>query len=112
LKGRSSFPKSVLSGGSYIVQCATGLDVPSIAKIIDIAQARFNPAPVELLELRAALRGNQEDTNQFIMARECRSRKFCKVISGDYPKSRFAVPRSRAGFDCHLRGAICSVDVC
>ena len=42
----------------------------------------------------------------------CRSRKFCKVISGDYPKSRFAVPRSRAVFDCRLPGAICSVDVC
>jgi flavin-dependent dehydrogenase len=36
----------------------------------NIAQARFDPAPVELLELRAALRGNQKDTNQFIMARE------------------------------------------
>ena len=36
----------------------------------NIAQARFEPAPIELLELRAALRGNQEDTNQFIMARE------------------------------------------
>jgi len=36
----------------------------------NIAQARFGPAPVELLELRAALRGNQNDTNQFIMARE------------------------------------------
>ena len=28
------------------------------------------------------------------------------------PKSRFAVPRSRAVFDCRLPGAICSVDVC
>ena len=36
LQGRSSFPKSVLRGGSYVVQCAAGLDVPSIPKIIDM----------------------------------------------------------------------------
>ena len=36
----------------------------------NIAQARFDPVPAELLELRAALRGNQSDTKHFIMARE------------------------------------------
>ena len=36
----------------------------------NIAQAKFAPMPAELLQLRAALRGNQEDTRRFIMARE------------------------------------------
>jgi len=36
----------------------------------NIAQARFAPVPAELLQLRLALRGNQEDTKRFIMARE------------------------------------------
>jgi hypothetical protein len=36
----------------------------------NIAAARFTPMPLELLQLRLALRGNQEDTNRFIMAQE------------------------------------------
>ena len=36
----------------------------------NIALARFGPIPAELLQLRAALRGNEEDTKRFIMARE------------------------------------------
>ena len=36
----------------------------------NIAAARFNPVSPELLELRLALRGNQEDTNRFVMALE------------------------------------------
>ena len=36
----------------------------------NIAGASFNPMPVELLQLRAALRGNQENTRRFLMARE------------------------------------------
>ena len=36
----------------------------------NIAEARFAPIPVELLQLRMALRSNREDTKRFIMARE------------------------------------------
>ena len=36
----------------------------------NIARARFCPMSAEVLQLRRALRGNQEDTNRFIMARE------------------------------------------
>jgi predicted TIM-barrel fold metal-dependent hydrolase len=38
LGGRSSLPKSVLDGGAYIVQCAVGLNVPSLPKIVDIEE--------------------------------------------------------------------------
>ena len=36
----------------------------------NIARARFSPLPAEFMHLRLALRGNQEDTKRFIMARE------------------------------------------
>jgi flavin-dependent dehydrogenase len=36
----------------------------------NIAAARFTPLPPELLQIRLALRGNQEDTNRFIMMLE------------------------------------------
>jgi flavin-dependent dehydrogenase len=36
----------------------------------NIARARFDPFPAEVLGLRAALRDNQEATNQFYLARE------------------------------------------
>ena len=36
----------------------------------NMAAARFVDMPAELLQLRAALRGNEEDTRRFIMARE------------------------------------------
>jgi len=36
----------------------------------NISRARFIPAPAELFQLRSALRGNDEDTKHFIMARE------------------------------------------
>ena len=36
----------------------------------NIERARFALVRAEFLQLRAALRGNQEDTNRFIMARE------------------------------------------
>lgn len=38
LQNRSEFPKSILRGGSYVVQCAIGLDVPCIPKIIDMEE--------------------------------------------------------------------------
>jgi len=36
----------------------------------NIAAARFNPVSPELLQLRLALRGNQDETNRFVMALE------------------------------------------
>jgi predicted TIM-barrel fold metal-dependent hydrolase len=36
LRGRSSLPKSVLDGGTHIIQCAPGLNVPALPKIIDM----------------------------------------------------------------------------
>jgi len=36
----------------------------------NIAAARFTPVSPELLQLRIALRDNQEDTNRFVMALE------------------------------------------
>ena len=36
----------------------------------NIAAARFTPVSPELLQLRLALRANQEDTNRFVMALE------------------------------------------
>lgn len=36
LLGRSSLPKCVLAGGNYVVQCAAGLDIPALPKIIDM----------------------------------------------------------------------------
>jgi hypothetical protein len=36
----------------------------------NIAAARFTPISSELLQIRLALRGNQEDTNRFIMMLE------------------------------------------
>jgi len=36
----------------------------------NVAAARFTPIAPELLQLRLALRGNQEDTNRFVMALE------------------------------------------
>jgi len=38
LQGRSSLPKSVLDGGTYIIQCAPGLNLPALPKIIDMDQ--------------------------------------------------------------------------
>src|SRR6516164_5731533 len=38
LQGRSSLPKSVLDGGAYIIQCAPGLNLPALPKIIDMDQ--------------------------------------------------------------------------
>jgi predicted TIM-barrel fold metal-dependent hydrolase len=36
LEGRSVFPKTVLEGGTYIVQCGAGLNVPSLPKMLSI----------------------------------------------------------------------------
>src|SRR5215472_5706488 len=36
LQGRNSLPKSVLDGGTYIIQCAPGLSMPALPKIIDM----------------------------------------------------------------------------
>ena len=36
LQGRSSLPKSVLDGGTYIIECAPGLKIPTLPKIIDM----------------------------------------------------------------------------
>src|ERR1700739_3441851 len=38
LQGRSKLPKSLLDGGNYIIQCAAGLVVPSLPKIIDMEE--------------------------------------------------------------------------
>lgn len=36
LQGRGNLPKSVLDGGTYVIQCAAGLQIPAFAKVIDI----------------------------------------------------------------------------
>ena len=36
----------------------------------NIQLAQFDPLPADFLQLRAALRGNQEDTNRFFMAKQ------------------------------------------
>jgi predicted TIM-barrel fold metal-dependent hydrolase len=38
LQGRKGLPKSFLDGGTYVIQCAAGLDVPSLPKIIDMEE--------------------------------------------------------------------------
>ena len=36
LGGRSKLPKSVLDGGTYVIECAAGLTIPAIPKMIDM----------------------------------------------------------------------------
>lgn len=36
LEGRRNLPKGVFDGGTYVVQCAVGLNVPALPKMIDI----------------------------------------------------------------------------
>src|SRR5215469_10627095 len=36
LYGRGNLPRSLLDGGTYVIQCATGLNIPSFPKMIDI----------------------------------------------------------------------------
>ena len=36
MEGQHNLPKGVLDGGTYIVQCAVGLNVPALPKMIDI----------------------------------------------------------------------------
>ena len=36
LGGRSKLPKSVLDGGTYVIECAAGLKIPAIPKMIDM----------------------------------------------------------------------------
>ena len=38
LHGRSMLPKSLLDGGNYIIQCAAGLTVPAIPKLINMEE--------------------------------------------------------------------------
>ena len=38
LQGRKALPRSFLDGGNYIIQCAAGLDVPSLPKMIDMEE--------------------------------------------------------------------------
>ncbi|MBV8361107.1 MAG: amidohydrolase [Deltaproteobacteria bacterium] len=38
LQGRSALPKSLLDGGTYLIQCAAGLNVPSLAKAINLEE--------------------------------------------------------------------------
>ena len=38
LQGRRTLPKSLLDGGNYIIQCAAGLTVPAIPKVIDMEE--------------------------------------------------------------------------
>lgn len=36
LLGRTNLPKGVPDGGSYVIQCATGLDAPALPKIMEM----------------------------------------------------------------------------
>ena len=36
LAGRNAFPRAVLDGGTYAVECAAGFRVPALPKIIDV----------------------------------------------------------------------------
>ena len=36
LLGRTAMPRAVLDGGAYVIQCAAGLDIPSLPKLIDM----------------------------------------------------------------------------
>ena len=38
LQGRSALPKSLLDGGTYIIQCAAGLTVPALPRILDMEE--------------------------------------------------------------------------
>lgn len=38
LIGRATLPKGLLAGGSYVVQCAAGLSVPSLPKAVDMEE--------------------------------------------------------------------------
>jgi flavin-dependent dehydrogenase len=65
--------------------------------------ARFKPFPLETYQLRAALRGNQEDTNRFVMATE-----------GMIPRDEFFSPQNLrrilaapAGYDVQTRFSSC-----
>jgi hypothetical protein len=53
----------------------------------NIDRAKFVPMPAEALQLRAALRGNQDETRRFIMASE-----------GMIPPKEFFNPRTWSGF--------------
>lgn len=36
LQGRSALPRTILEGGTYVIQCAAGLNVPALPKVIDM----------------------------------------------------------------------------
>ena len=36
LGGRSRLPKTVLDGGTYVIECAAGLKIPAFPKMIDM----------------------------------------------------------------------------
>jgi predicted TIM-barrel fold metal-dependent hydrolase len=36
LQGRTAMPKAVRDGGTYVIQCAAGLEIPSLPKLIDM----------------------------------------------------------------------------
>src|SRR5215471_5138758 len=38
LQGRNSLPKTLLEGGIYAVQCAPGLQLPSLPKMVDMEE--------------------------------------------------------------------------
>ncbi|HEX6556009.1 MAG TPA: hypothetical protein VF026_24840 [Ktedonobacteraceae bacterium] len=38
LQGRNTLPKAVLEGGTYAVQCASGLQIPSLSKMVDMEE--------------------------------------------------------------------------
>lgn len=38
LQGRTRMPRSFIEGGNYVIQCAAGLTVPSLPKIIDMEE--------------------------------------------------------------------------
>jgi 2-polyprenyl-6-methoxyphenol hydroxylase-like FAD-dependent oxidoreductase len=64
-----------LSGTRPITECLAAYEQErNTASMPDYQQniqlARFDPLPADFLQLRAALRGNQEDTNRFFMAKQ------------------------------------------
>ena len=38
LAGRTGLPRTLLDGGTYVIQCAAGLNIPSIPKILDMEE--------------------------------------------------------------------------
>jgi 2-polyprenyl-6-methoxyphenol hydroxylase-like FAD-dependent oxidoreductase len=61
----------------------------------NLNMARFRPFPAEVLAIRAAIRGNQDDTNQFFLARE-----------GMIPANQFFNPDNLGRLQKQLRASV------